>query len=263
MLLSAHSTRNTNPSSSRHDSPIRHLLPPNQQPSSLRNISKNYPSHAHQNISNSASPSMSYVFQTRRSHPVCHADCISPQLFYAATPIVAPVVIGTLLTRFSLEDRASRKRIKCLEKGGSEDAERRSQLKILEQMEEELDEVVTSLVGVDRKESLLAAHPPSPPASSPAPPSTSSSAASSTTSLPNSSTSPSADDCKNAQPALTPAQRRMISNLNAIPHLEKRVAMCDTGVYNHGTIVCRQPKRLPLHARGAGIVKHWADFWVL
>lgn len=148
-----------------------------------------------------------------------------------------------VLVRFSLEDRASRKRVKNLEKGDSEDAERRRQLGLVERFEEEMDEAVASIVGVDGKESLLAAAAPS------------SSEEDAT------SSEPAAD--ASAQPVLTPAQRRMIKNLNAIPHLEKRIAMCDTGVYNHGTIVCREPKRLPSHERGLGIVRHWADCWVL
>lgn len=70
-------------------------------------------------------------------------------------------------------------------------------------------------------------------------------------------------DADKSQPILTPAQKRMIENLNSIPHLKKNLLFFDQIANSHGTIVCRDLKKFEFHKRGLGGLQHWADHFEL
>ena len=66
-----------------------------------------------------------------------------------------------------------------------------------------------------------------------------------------------------SQALLSPIQRRWIQNLNKIPQLQKECALFP-GVRNtHAMIVCRDVKRSKFHLEGEGVLRHWADHFVL
>jgi len=66
-----------------------------------------------------------------------------------------------------------------------------------------------------------------------------------------------------SQPVLTPVQKRMIKNLNSIPHLKKNLLFIDKVANSHATVVCRDLKRFEFHKRGLGGLHHWADHFEL
>ncbi|CAE6428701.1 unnamed protein product [Rhizoctonia solani] len=65
------------------------------------------------------------------------------------------------------------------------------------------------------------------------------------------------------QPILSPAQLAMIESLNSIPQLRKVRAYFPYVRNAHSMIIVRDPKVFPMHEDGMGVVKHWADRFVL
>jgi len=65
------------------------------------------------------------------------------------------------------------------------------------------------------------------------------------------------------EPLLTPMQRRCIENLNKIPQLKKERAFFKNVRNTHAMIVCRDVKRFQFHEEGEGVLRHWADHFVL
>ncbi|KAG8873342.1 hypothetical protein FRB97_006808 [Tulasnella sp. 331] len=61
------------------------------------------------------------------------------------------------------------------------------------------------------------------------------------------------------QPILSPAQLRMIRNLNALPNLRKEFVFLDNLRNSHATIVCRDLKQFAFHRRGEGVLRNFAD----
>jgi len=73
---------------------------------------------------------------------------------------------------------------------------------------------------------------------------------------------------KTRRPRLTPLQLEMAKSLNEIPHLKKKLAYIDTGpegvrINSHAIIVSRDSKKFPIHEKGMGVVRNWADSFVL
>ncbi|PVF98129.1 DUF676-domain-containing protein [Serendipita vermifera] len=61
---------------------------------------------------------------------------------------------------------------------------------------------------------------------------------------------------------LTPIQLNIIDTLNTLP-IEKYAAHFP-GVFNaHAVIISRDVKRFPFHKRGEGVLRHWADHFIL
>jgi hypothetical protein len=60
-------------------------------------------------------------------------------------------------------------------------------------------------------------------------------------------------------PVMTPAQLRMIANLDSIAHLRKHYAYFPKARNSHAVIVCRDPKQFPAHEEGRIVLRHWAD----
>lgn len=66
-----------------------------------------------------------------------------------------------------------------------------------------------------------------------------------------------------SQPKLSPAQHSMVEHLNAIPQLKKFMAYIDPMRNSHATIIARDVKNFEYHKRGWGVLRHWADGFVL
>lgn len=65
------------------------------------------------------------------------------------------------------------------------------------------------------------------------------------------------------QPILSPAQKAAHQNLNSIPKLEKVLVYIHPVRNAHAIIVSRDVKRFELHRMGEGVIRHWADGFVL
>ncbi|KAL0950171.1 hypothetical protein HGRIS_010164 [Hohenbuehelia grisea] len=61
---------------------------------------------------------------------------------------------------------------------------------------------------------------------------------------------------------LTPVQTKIIARLNTLP-LKKSLAYFPNMRNSHGIVVCRDVNRFPVMRGGEGVVRHWADQWVL
>ncbi|KAG9087244.1 hypothetical protein FRC07_012869 [Ceratobasidium sp. 392] len=66
-----------------------------------------------------------------------------------------------------------------------------------------------------------------------------------------------------SQPMFTPIQLEMIASLNSIPQLRKVQAYFPFVQNTHRAIVARDPGVLPERDDGFGVLKHWADRFVL
>jgi len=64
-------------------------------------------------------------------------------------------------------------------------------------------------------------------------------------------------------PKLTDSQRRMAESLNALPRLKKKLVYIDGVLNSHAVIIARDMKRFKFHERGLGVVREWADSFVL
>lgn len=131
--------------------------------------------------------------------------------------------------RLSMAARSSRARIKLLE---SDRSNGNTLIHTLAHLEKQVEDVVVEMID------------------DPSPMSEDSSPGPSSSSLPE-------------QPILTPLQRRIILSLNKLPNLKKERVFIPRVRNSHAVIVCRDVKRFSVHKRGEGIVRHWADSFIL
>ena len=75
--------------------------------------------------------------------------------------------------------------------------------------------------------------------------------------------SPNGNQISNVVPRITPAQRRMVAALNALPQLKKERAFIPDVMNAHGTIIARDIKKYEFHKIGEGVLRHWADAFIL
>lgn len=161
-------------------------------------------------------------------------------LFTLLVPILVPVLIGVLVCRLGLDARASRARIKLLEKDPSSNDRL---INMLHSIEKEVDDVVADILDDPQQSSE-----------------------------PQSSESESESNMKVqaqaqaqapmpsiGQPDLTPTQHRIIASLNLLPQLKKHFAFIHPVMNSHAVIVSRDVKRFEVHRRGEGVLRHWAD----
>jgi hypothetical protein len=167
------------------------------------------------------------------------------QVIYLLLPILVPVGISMGLVRFSLASRASRARIKLLEKDASNG---QKLIHVISTVEQRVEDAMVEFVEDPTSESD----------------SDSSALALATTNvtsvgddgvpLPMSQGKP--------QP-LNALQRQMAAWLNALPQLRKEKAFILGVKTSHAIIVCRDVTRFPAHRMGEGVIRHWADHFVL
>ncbi|KAF8892305.1 putative serine esterase-domain-containing protein [Infundibulicybe gibba] len=64
------------------------------------------------------------------------------------------------------------------------------------------------------------------------------------------------------QPILTPLQHKIAKSLNQLP-IKKEIAFFENVVNSHAIIVCRDVKRFEMHKMGEGLLRHWANSFIL
>lgn len=147
-------------------------------------------------------------------------------------PVLLPLLIGALAFRLSLDARASRARIKHLEKDPSSSS---SLIHILHSIETEVDDVVADMLDDPQF-----------------------------TSETQSSGSESESDGKSTPPTLLPpilteSQHRIVAAFNTLPQIQKHFAFIHPVLNSHPVIISRDVKRFEGHRKGEGVLRHWAD----
>ncbi|KAH9888777.1 DUF676-domain-containing protein [Cubamyces lactineus] len=176
-------------------------------------------------------------------------------LIYVLTPVLVPLFLSLVLTRLSLASHASRSRIKQLEK---EETGTERLVHVFATLEREVEDAVVDMF--DNSDG------PSPSASDRTLSSPSS----------NSSSSPDAKELavtgKGVSPTrkerqsglvLNETQRKLVRWLNTLPGLKKELAFIHPLRNAHGTIIARDVQRFPAHKIGEGVLRHWADHFIL
>jgi len=144
-------------------------------------------------------------------------------------PILVPVVLTLVLIRISISSYHSRSRIRLLE---SEDPSATQRLvHVFGQLERQVEDIVVDMIDES---------------ANPAP-------------IP----SPNGDQVSKVVLRITPAQRRMVAALNALPQLKKERAFITDVANTHGTIIARDVKNFEFHKIGEGVLRHWADAFIL
>jgi hypothetical protein len=144
-------------------------------------------------------------------------------------PILVPVFISILIFRLGLDARASRARIRLLEKDPSSSGRL---INMLRSIEKEVDDAVADMLDDPQPSSDKEAQAENE----------------------NEAPAPSV-----AQPVLTRTQQLVLTSLNSLPQLQKHLTFIHPVRNSHAVIVSRDVKRFEIHKRGAGILRHWAD----
>jgi len=142
-------------------------------------------------------------------------------------PILFPTFIGLALVRLSISSRRSRSRIKLLE---AEDPSATQRLvHIFGQLERQVEDIIVEIVDDPR------------------------------------TPIPSQESTKTSKnvPRVTPAQRKMATCLNALPQLKKELVYIPDVRNSHGTIIARDVQNFEFHKIGEGVLRHWADVFVI
>ncbi|KAI0819147.1 DUF676-domain-containing protein [Trametes gibbosa] len=167
-------------------------------------------------------------------------------LIYPFVPVLLPLLLGLIITRLSLESRKSRTRIKLLEKAESS-TERL--IHIVGRLEREVEDAMVDMFD--------SAGP-----SDPSPSERTLSPSSSGTATPELTKAVRNGEQRSGL-LLTEQQRKIAAWLNSLPRLKKELVFIDPVRNSHGIIICRDPKRFPLHKQGEGVLRHWADHLIL
>lgn len=143
-------------------------------------------------------------------------------------PLLFPGLVGLALIRLSIASHYSHSRVKLLE---AEDASTSQRLvHIFGQLEREVEDIVVDIVD-----------DPNTPIPS------------------QESTRPS----NKTSPRLTALQGKMAAVLNALPQLKKERAYIPDVRNSHSVIVARDVKNYDFHRIGEGVLRHWADAFVM
>jgi hypothetical protein len=166
------------------------------------------------------------------------------QVIYLLLPILVPVGISMGLIRFSLASRASRARIKLLE----EDASNGQKLiHAISMVEQRVEDAMVELVEDPTSES-----------------DSDSSALALATSVGDDGVALKSLPMSQGKPQpLNALQHQMAAWLNTLPQLRKEKAFIPGVKTSHAIIVCRDVTRFPAHRMGEGVIRHWADHFVL
>ncbi|KAF9509632.1 hypothetical protein BS47DRAFT_1396681 [Hydnum rufescens UP504] len=183
---------------------------------------------------------------------------------YLLLPVILPLFIAFLVIRLSFDSRKSEARIKLMDPSKTEYLRT-----FYRGLEKGLDDAVTDLLDRSPSPDVDETSTTTTPASEPD--SGSVSASSSTTAvqeLVGETPTETKTTVKARRPRLTPLQLEMAKSLNEIPRLKKKLAYIDTGpegvrINSHAIIVSRDTKRFPIHEKGMGVVRNWADSFVL
>ncbi|KAL1944932.1 hypothetical protein VTO73DRAFT_2552 [Trametes versicolor] len=172
-------------------------------------------------------------------------------LIYVLTPVLIPLVLTLIITRLSLASRASRTRIKKLEK---DESSTERLVHIIGRLEREVEEAVVDMFdGADAGAAAAAdTHASTPSSSAP-------------TLAVAATDSPKSEIEAPREPGLVlnETQRKLVTWLNTLPGLKKELAFIDPVRNAHGTIIARDVKRFPSHKIGEGVLRHWADHFII
>ncbi|ORY90238.1 putative serine esterase-domain-containing protein [Leucosporidium creatinivorum] len=204
-------------------------------------------------------------------------------LVIVALPVALPLCLVYLVGRFMVQNRSSRRRIRDMRTtmGGGREG-------MLERVGVKLREVAENVGGADNPEYALGLDTPASGAETPngngaaedlaeaqqlkQHPAFQALASYGGTDTPplsrpliplpsSSSSSPSGDLSKPlpTDPILSPAQLKMIENLNSIPQMRKHFVYLPNSRNSHGAICARDPTRFAQHRPGMKIVDKWAE----
>jgi hypothetical protein len=148
------------------------------------------------------------------------------QVVLALLPILFPALISLAILRLSISSRHSRSRLRLLE---AEDASATQRLvHIFGELERKVEDIVEDIVD------------------------------DATPIRPQESTKTSKQS-----PRATPAQRKMAAALNALPQLKKEVAYIPDVRNAHGAIISCHVQHFEFQRVGEGVLRHWADAFVM
>lgn len=190
-------------------------------------------------------------------------------LVYAAVPVLMPMLLMLILTRLSLDSRKSRVRVQLLEKSGSESSTERL-VHTLARLEREME---TAMVGlIDNPGTAPSSPPRTPPASdhdselglgaglSADADETLGKESKVMLGLHPSATPPAPEQ---QHVMLTELQLKLVRTLNTLPHLQKTLVFIHPVRNSHAVIISRDVKRFEAHRRGEGVLRHWADHFII
>ena len=159
-------------------------------------------------------------------------------------------MLTLVITRLALASRASRSRIKVLEK---QESNTERLVHILGRIEREMEDAVVDMFDSPSLESVSSSG--SEPAFVPL---------GDTISRLDPQDGPRAAAAKAAQKVtLSETQQRIIGWPNTLPGLKKELAFIHPVRNSHAVIISRDVKRFPGHRQGEGVIRHWADHFVV
>jgi hypothetical protein len=178
----------------------------------------------------------------------------------ALLPVLLPIFITIVSTRFMLSSHSSHARIRLLE--GDKESITNRLITVWTNLEKEVEDAAEAIV----EDSVL----PAASRGSDTSVVDGDGARSISTRVRNGSSStigtlPSSHSratVKGCQPLLTPLQHRIMANLNTLPNVTKHVAFIHPVRNSHAIIICRN-MTMSEHHRGEGVVRAWADAMVL
>jgi hypothetical protein len=153
-------------------------------------------------------------------------------VLYISLPVLIPAFISLIILRLSLASRSSRVRIKQLE----EESHTTGQQKLadtLAELEREVEEAVVDLI--DNPDLSSSIYQPS---------------ESSTT------------GSSRKQPIISPNHKKIVNWLNLLP-IKKEIAYFPDVRNSHAIIVCRDVEHFESHRKGEGVLRHWANSFIL
>ena len=62
---------------------------------------------------------------------------------------------------------------------------------------------------------------------------------------------------------LSDVQKKIVAWLNTLPGLKKELAFIHPVRNAHAVIISRDVKRFPSHRQGEGVIRHWADHFII
>lgn len=180
-------------------------------------------------------------------------------------PLVIPAFLSLVLVRLSLHARSSRSRIRLLE--DDEKHRENALIHAISRLEHDFEGAVVSMMEDDQNAQLSSSLSIGVEKDVP---SSRNMSTSETRETHSSSTTIAEQDAdkfkvqsKEGQPSLSASQLFMIQMLNALPQMTKHRVFIDPVMNSHATIISRDVKTFEFHKRGWGVLKHWADSFVL
>ena len=174
---------------------------------------------------------------------VC-ALTLAVQIILLSTPVLVPLLLSLIITRLALASRASRARIKLLEK---EQSSQERLVHVVGRLEREMEDAMVDMFDSPGLSDAESSQP----------------------SLPTSPAQADLDAASKRQAkqkqdlVLSDVQKKIVAWLNALPGLKKELAFIHPVRNAHAVIISRDVKRFPSHKQGEGVIRHWADHFIM